>query len=94
MQITSTRLAWPAKTELRITLDCSRIANEIVMMSGLFVEAKVEFPIGEKLFHLVVNPGTWRCPTMDLELVQNYEKRKWNTTFRSEFPTRKTGPPF
>ncbi|MCG8407510.1 MAG: hypothetical protein MI923_20120, partial [Phycisphaerales bacterium] len=21
--------------------------------------AKVEFPIGKKLFHLVVNPGTW-----------------------------------
>ena len=24
------------------------------------VGAKVEFPIGKKLFHLVVNPGTWR----------------------------------
>ena len=24
------------------------------------VVAKVEFPIGKKLFHLVVNPGTWR----------------------------------
>ena len=24
----------------------------------------------------------------------NYEKRKWNTTFRSEIPTGKTGPPF
>ena len=23
------------------------------------VVAKVEFPIGKKLFHLVVNPGTW-----------------------------------
>ena len=32
--------------------------------------AKVEFPIGKKLFHLVVNPGTSRCPTVDLELVQ------------------------
>ena len=32
--------------------------------------AKVEFPIGKKLFHLVVNPSTWRCPTVDLELVQ------------------------
>ena len=30
----------------------------------------MEFPIGRKLFHLVVNPGTWRCPTVDLELVQ------------------------
>ena len=32
--------------------------------------AKVEFPIGKKLFHLVLNPGTSRCPTVDLELVQ------------------------
>ena len=32
--------------------------------------AKVEFPIGKTLFHLVVNPGTSRCPTVDLELVQ------------------------
>ena len=32
--------------------------------------AKVEFPIGKKLFHLFVNPGTWWCPTVDLELVQ------------------------
>ena len=30
----------------------------------------MEFPIGKKLFHLVVNPGTWRCLTVDLELVQ------------------------
>ena len=44
------------------------------------VGAKVEFPIGKKLFHLVINPGTSRCPTADLELVQT-----WNTTFRSEF---------
>ena len=34
------------------------------------MRAKVEFPIGKKLFHLVVNPGTSRCPTVDLELVQ------------------------
>ena len=34
------------------------------------VGAKVEFPIGKKLFHLVVNPGTSRCPTADLEMVQ------------------------
>ena len=30
----------------------------------------MEFPFGKKLFHLVVNPGTLRCPTVDLELVQ------------------------
>ena len=42
MQITMehTRLAWPAKTKLRMTLDCSRIAKEIAMMSGVFVEGR------------------------------------------------------
>ena len=30
----------------------------------------MEFPIGKKLFHLVINPGTSRCPTVNLELVQ------------------------
>ena len=38
------------------------------------VGTKVEFPIGKKLFHLVINPGTWRCPTVDLELVQTTRK--------------------
>ena len=28
--------------------------------SEISVVAKVEFPIGKKLFHLVVSPGTWR----------------------------------
>ena len=36
----------------------------------ILVGAKVQFPIGKKLFHLVVNPGTLWCPTVDLELVQ------------------------
>ena len=39
MQIT-TRPAWPTKTKLRMTLDCSRIAKEIMMMSGRFVEGR------------------------------------------------------
>ena len=34
------------------------------------VGENVEFPIGKKLFHLVLNPGTTQCPTVDLELVQ------------------------
>ena len=38
------------------------------------VGAKVEFPIGKKLFHLALNPGTSRCPTVDLELVQTTKK--------------------
>ena len=32
--------------------------------------ANVQFPIGKKLFHLVVNSGTSLCLTVDLELVQ------------------------
>ena len=60
------------------------------------VGADVEFPIGKKLFHLVINPGTSQFPTVDLELVHgtNYEKRKWDTTFGSEIAIGKTGPPF
>ena len=38
------------------------------------VGAKVEFQIGKKLFHLVVNTGTSLCPTVDLELVQTTRK--------------------
>ena len=34
------------------------------------VGAKVQFLIGKKLFHLLVNPGTSLCLTVDLELVQ------------------------
>ena len=42
MQITRQRTlpAWPAKTKLRMTLNCSRIANEIAMISGIFVEGR------------------------------------------------------
>ena len=58
------------------------------------VGAEVEFPIGKKLFHLVLNPGTSQCPTVDLELVQTTRNSKWNTTFRSEIPTGNAGSPF
>ena len=37
---------------------------------NISVGAKVEFPIGKKLLHLVLNPGTSRCPIVHLELVQ------------------------
>ena len=37
---------------------------------AISVVARGEFPIDKKLFHLVVNPGPCRCPTVDLELVQ------------------------
>ena len=42
MQITMqrTRPAWPAKTKLRVTLKCSRIAKEIAIMSGIIVEGE------------------------------------------------------
>ena len=53
----------------------------------------MEFPIGEKLFHLVLNPGTSRCPTVDLELVQT--TRNVNGT-RPPFgnSNRENGPTF
>ena len=34
------RPAWPAKRKLRMTLNCSRMAKEIAMMSGIFVEGR------------------------------------------------------
>ena len=58
------------------------------------VGAKVEFPIGKKLFHLVLKPRYVAVPDRGPRTGTNYEKRKWNTTFRSEIPTGKTGPPF
>ena len=51
------------------------------------VGAKVEFSIGKKLFHLVVNPPYVAVPDGGPGTGTNYEKRKWNTTFRSEIPT-------
>ena len=58
------------------------------------VGAKVEFPTGKKLLHLVVNPVTWRCPTVDLLRYKLRETCKRKTKFRSEIPTGKTGPSF
>ena len=42
MQITTQRArpAWTAKTKPRKTQDCSRIAKEIAMMSGIFVKSR------------------------------------------------------
>ena len=54
--------------------------------SGISDWSKV-VPFGRKPRYVAVpdrEPGTGT----------NYEKRKWNTTFRSEIPTGKTGPPF
>ena len=54
--------------------------------SGISDWSKV-VPFGRKPRYMAVpnrGPGTGT----------NYEKRKWNTTFRSEIPTGKTGPPF
>ena len=58
-------------------------------------EQKVEFPIGKKLFHLVVNPGTSRCPTVDLELVQttrNVTRMEHDIPFGNS--NRENGPTF
>ena len=35
-----THPAWPVETKLRMTQDWSRIAKEIAMMSGIFVESR------------------------------------------------------
>ena len=51
----------------------------------------MEFPIGKKLFHLVVNAGRSRCPTVDLELVQT--TRNVNGT-RHSVTNRENGPTF
>ena len=53
-------------------------------------------------FHLRKKPGNFggskpRCvavPYRGPGTGTNFEKRKWNTTFRSEISTGKTGPPF
>ena len=54
----------------------------------------MEFQIGKKLFHLVVNPVTSRCPTVDLELVQTTR----NVLMKHEIPfgnsKRENGPTF
>ena len=42
MQITmqGTHPAWHTRTKLRMILDCSRIAKEVAMKSGIFVEGR------------------------------------------------------
>ena len=52
----------------------------------------MEFPISKKLFHLVVNPGTSRCPTVDLELVQttrNIDFQLFLGIFQGDEPTKR-----
>ena len=44
----------------------------------------MEFPIGKKLLHLVINPGTSRCPTVDLELVQTMRRTNERVPFTAE----------
>ena len=56
--------------------------------------AKVEFPIGKKLFHLVVNPGTWQCPTVDLELVQTTRNVQTENEVPFGNPNRENRPIF
>ena len=44
MQITMQQAcpAWSTKTKLTMTLDCSRIAKEIAMVSGRFVDGRMQ----------------------------------------------------
>ena len=54
----------------------------------------MEFPIGKKLFHLVVNPGTWQCPTVDLELVQTTRNVQTENEVPFGNPNRENRPIF
>ena len=79
MQITMqrTRPAWPAKTKPRMTLDCARIAKEIAMMSGLFVESR-----GQTLLY------SWKKKKNKNRKDQNKVDRNAQITSKDMFPKR------
>ena len=52
----------------------------------------MDLRIGKKLFHLVVNLGTSRCPTVDLELVHNKLRETYEIPFGNS--NRENGPTF
>ena len=94
MQITMqrTRPAWPAKTKLRVTLDCLRIAEEIAMISGLFVEGrrqtllysfKRQYEISEKSSKKTSQllPETGRSQATNLE---TQKQTKWIEMHQSQ----------
>ena len=54
----------------------------------------MEFPIGKNLFHLVVNPGTWLYPTVDLELVQTTRNVQTENEVPFGNPNRENRPIF
>ena len=94
MQITMqrTRPAWPAKTKLRMTLDCLRIAEEIAMISGLFVEGrrqtllysfKRQYEISEKSSKKTSQllPETGRSQATNLE---TQKQTKWIEMHQSQ----------
>ena len=62
------RNRFPPKIDYREKIE--RFPSRSRKKTEISMGAKVEFPIGKKVSHLVVNPGTSRCPTVDLELVQ------------------------
>ena len=51
---------------------------------GISVEAKVEFPIGKKLFHLVVSPGTSRCPFVFLQTFPYDLPKRWLSSWHHD----------
>ena len=94
MQITMqrTRPAWPTKTKLRMTLDCSRIAEEIAMISGLFVKGrrqtllyscKRQYEISEKSSKKTSQllPETGRSQATNLE---TQKQTKWIEMHQSQ----------
>ena len=78
------------------SLDCCwlRVLSIQEKNPEISVGAKVEFPIGKKLVHFNLKPRYVAVPDRGPGTGTNYEKGKWNTTFCSEIPTGKTGPPF
>ena len=98
MQITRqrTRPAWPAKTKSRMTLNCSKIGNEIALMSGIFVEGrrqtllyscKRQYEISEKSSKKTSQllPETGRSQATNLE---TQKQTKWIEIHRSQVNMR------
>ena len=79
----------------------SRLANSSLIRGAfhlgkknpeISVGAKVEFPTGKKLFHLVVNPGSSLCPTV---AAWNWYKllETGNASVKSKFQLPPPGQP-
>ena len=73
------KAAWNAKTKLRTTLNCSRIAKEISMMSGIFDD-------GEKLRRKLVDHCQKQCETGRSQAanLETQKQTKWMEMHQSQ----------